>query len=440
MAEKPSVQRMRVALSPARSRDFALLWLGQGVSQFGTNAGWIAWIWLLTDLTRSTTLISIVLTAGTVPTILLTIIGGALVDRGDPRRFALWSEILNAVLGFALAVLVALHLITIPAFLVYVVAVGAVQSFADPALSALFPATVEPDEFNAANSLRQTTLQLAMILGPPLGGFLIARWSLSAALAFDAITFMLAALTILLINRRIMCRTHRCVAMKEQGDRAKSRASRRKPGADDFLGGIRFLLSEPPMLAVIIFFSLTNAINNVEAVLVPILARSYLRMSAAQYGLLVTFLGAGSLLGAVAMGVLGSRVRRHAVTICGSMTIFGMTIVAMGLAQNAVDLYVAYALFGLSFVIPELISVTLWQHIVPSDLRGRVFGMLSTIALATNPIGFLVAGVIGEILGVRAGLVLGGAAIVGLSVIAILIPTVRRLDQLALTSSGEYRV
>jgi MFS family permease len=411
-------------MAPARSHDFALLWIGQGLSLLGTYASWIAWIWLLTELTGSTALIGLVLAAYSLPAILLMLPAGVWVDRYDPRRIALWSEASSAVLGLVFAVLVTLDRISLATFVAFAILFGVGQAFINPALSALFPAIVRPHEFHAANSLRQASIQCASLIGPPLGGFLIAKWSIGIALAFDAATFALSAFVILCMQYR-----HANPGSASARAAVQSGASTARRFTIELLSGVRFLVSQSGMLTIILLFSITNALNNVEAVSVPVLARSDLGLSAAEFGFLGAFLGVGGLLGALAIGALGARVRHSAIIICGSMAVFGATIAAMGSARGAWGLYVMYVLIGLSSVVPEIVSATLWQQLVPRQMRGRVFSLLGTIAMAVNPVGFLFAGAIGEMFGVRQGLQIGGATIFCLSLLTLIVPSVRRIDQ-----------
>ena len=111
------------------------------------------------------------------------------------------------------------------------------------------------------------------------------------------------------------------------------------------------------------------------------------------------------------------------------MALFGGTIIMMGLAQeNARTLYLAYALMGVTFIVPEVVSSSFLQRIVPIEMRGRVFGFISLITMGMNPLGLLFAGVLGDSLGLRAGLWIGGASIVVLSLFVLSLPTVRSLN------------
>jgi MFS family permease len=413
------MKRLRHLLAPLGSRDFTLLWLGQAISQLGDRCNEIAIIWLLIGLTGSSVVLGSVLTAMYIPTLLLLLFGGVLADRFSQRGVALVSDGLRALVIAAFAVVVSLNLVSLPMLFALAAFYGLVGAFFNPALSALFPSLVRAELYDSANVLRQVTLQSATLLGPALGGYLIAQWSVGAALGFDAATFAVSFLALSFMRRR-----------RQGGETASAGAPKHRRGLrwSDLFGGVRFLAHEPGVLLLILFFSLTNGLNNVESVLVPRIARFELHMSANAFGLLASAMGAGTLLGALIIGFVAPRIRRRAQLICLSMTIFGAAIVAMGLADRVLVLDAAYFVLGLTFIVPEVVFGTLLQRIIPLESRGRVFSVIGLISMSMNPLGFLLAGYLGDTFGPRAGLLLGGGVIAALSVLALLVPAVRRLN------------
>jgi MFS family permease len=154
----------------------------------------------------------------------------------------------------------------------------------------------------------------------------------------------------------------------------------------------------------------------------------FLLLTAFAFGLLASCFGIGAVSGALLMGLFGQRLRHRAAAICGSLALFGLAIGAMGLAQSAAALYAAYLVAGTSFIVTEIASSSLWQQIIPNEMLGRVFGVMGTLAMGMNPLGLILAGLLGQVFGVREGLWIGGGAIVALSVLAFLLPMVRALD------------
>jgi MFS family permease len=363
-------------------------------------------------------LLGSVLTAIYIPTLLLLLFGGFLADRGNRRGIILLCDGLRAVVVAIFAALVTLGIVSLQQIFIIAVIYGLVGAFFNPALSALYPSLTTSERYEAANSLRQMLAQVAILGGPALGGYLIAQWSVGAALAFDALTFVVSFLALSLTRRRTFQ-----VASSGEGERRGFRQQWR-----EIFGGLRFLKVERGMFVLVVFFSLTNGLNDVEAVLVPRLARVELGLSATEFGLLASAAGVGTLLGALFVGIFAQRVRRRAQVICLFMALFGATIAMMGLARDARTLALAYALMGVTFIVPEVVSSSFLQRIVPTEMRGRVFGFISLITMGMNPLGLLLAGVLGDTVGPRAGLWIGGASIVILSLLALSLPVVRSLN------------
>lgn len=399
-----------------KERNFVLIWLGQSISALGDRCYEVALIWAVISLTGSTLLISTVLTVNYIPVILLLIIGGVWADQVSPRKIMICSDLLRAFAALVFAVLATLGYISIIAILAIGFLYGLVDAFFSPAAQSLFARTISSEKYNVALSFVRISLELAALIGPALGGALIARYNINAAFFFDAATFLVSAVSL------------GWMRFKKSPENS-SNVPQGRLNVAEFTAGFRFIWNTKGLFAIILLFSLTNALNDVEAVLIPLLAHNVLKLSAAQFGLFGTFAAIGTFSGAFIVNVLGDRIRYHSLIICGGMLLFGLVIIGMGLAQEAWQLYLLYIIFGLTFIIPDLLSSTLWFSAIPEDLRGRVFSVLGTIATSLNPLGLIFAGVLGSVYGVRAGIWIGGGAIVVVSLLVLIYPPARNLDQ-----------
>jgi MFS family permease len=414
------MRRLARLLSPLRTGRFTLVWLGQSISQVGDQAFMIALVWLLVGLTGSSLLMGAVLSASYIPTLLLLLFGGAIADHYSRRGIALLSDGLRALVTATFAALVTLHLISVPEVFIFSAFYGLVGAFFNPALAALYPSLVAPEQYDAATSLRQITTQAAGLAGPALGGLLIAQWSIGAALTFDAASFIVSCIALALLRQR-----RAQVSVEAPPTEQAERGSR----WGEMFAGLRFLLREPAIFALILFFSLTNGLNDVEAVLVPRLVRVNLHLSATAFGLMAACMGVGGLLGAFGAGLAPQRLRWRAQFIVGAMFLFGGAIILMGLAQNTLTLDLAYLALGVTFAVPEVLSGALLQRLVPLHMMGRVVSFISLIAMAMNPAGLFLAGWLGDTVGVRAGLAVGGGAIAALALVMLLSPMPRALNR-----------
>ena len=418
------MRRIARLLSPLRSRPFTLIWLGQGVSQIGDEVSALALVWLLVGITGSSLLLGAVLAVAYIPTLALLLLGGVLADRSSGRAVALVCDGLRTIVATAFAALVILRVITLTEVFAFAAIYGLVSAFFNPALSALYPALVPPDRYDAATSLRQMTTQFAALGGPALAGVLIARWSVGAALAFDAATFAISFLALALAGKR----REPDAALAEQAPGHTQTPARRGAQWSEMFAGLRFLRTEPSIFILILLFSLTNGLNDVVAVLTPRLARVTLHLPATAFGLFSSCMGVGALLGALVIGMIPTRPSWRAQIICGSLAVFGLAIVLMGVAHETFILDIAFAIFGVTFIVPEVVFGALLQRVIPTHVRGRVYSVLGLIAMAMNPAGMFLAGWLGDAFGPRGGLWIGGGAITALAALALLIPAVRALN------------
>lgn len=190
------------------------------------------------------------------------------------------------------------------------------------------------------------------------------------------------------------------------------------PLRERLTAGVRFLRTEPGMFAMIALFGVTNGLNDVLAILAPFRIRDQLHLSAAVFGLVMAALGGGAVLGALAWSRWGGQVQWRARWICGGLVAFGVAIAGLALATSAVILAVIAAVGGAGFMTAEVLSQALWIRLVPDAVRGRVMAVSSTLAMAANPVGHGLAGVMGATIGVVPGLLAGGTAIIAVTAAA----------------------
>ena len=403
--------------SPFRSSSFTLLLSGQCISQFGSYVSWVAVLWLLTDLSDSPFLASMVLALFFAPTLIMLLPSGLLVDKKGPFRPAIFSELGNAITMALLAAALYFDYGNILVLSVYAVASGIFSALLNPAVAAIFPASVHESQLVAANSYRQILVQSAGLLGPVAGGFIIARWSITAAIAIDSLTFATSALIFASLSRRRGAMPNPLPEYLEGTTRQSTR--------DMLSGALQFILKGRGMLITIVLIALANMMNTAETAIVPRLARFDLGMTAEQFGLLGAFAAGGAIVGGIVVERSSYKIEMPARAICGGVVAYGMAIMIMGAAQVPTVLYAAYLLFGFAFMVAEILTSSLWQQMIPAELRGRVFSLIGLISMSATPTGYLVSGAAAEILGLRSALLCGGLVIIACGVLAYGVREVR---------------
>ena len=183
------------SIAPAlSSRQFALLWSGQAVSQIGDGVFTIALAIEAIDLTHSASGLAYILAARTLPAVLLVLVGGVVCDRLSRRIVMLAADVLRGVAVGAIAYLVATHQAAEWQLIVLSVIFGIGDAFFQPASNAIIPDIVEADLLVSASSLSMTSQQFGTsLVGPALGGVVVAAIGISGSFAFDAGTFVVSS-------------------------------------------------------------------------------------------------------------------------------------------------------------------------------------------------------------------------------------------------------
>ncbi len=192
--------RQRGILQPLTVRNFRLMWIGESVSLLGDQFHYVALSWLTLQLTGSGLALGTVLMVSAIPRLIFMLVGGAVSDRMSPRTLMLVSNALRGVLVGVLAGLVALEQVQLWHLYVLAAIFGLVDAFFYPAINAIVPSLVEPDNLGASNALLHGTTQLTMLIGPAASGYLIAAAGTAIAFALNAVSFVFAAVMLGLIR------------------------------------------------------------------------------------------------------------------------------------------------------------------------------------------------------------------------------------------------
>jgi MFS family permease len=397
-----AVSKVAVDASPLReSRDFRLLFIGQGVSFAGSMITYVAIPFQAYALSRSSLVVGLVSLTELAPILLMSFLGGALADAVDRRRMVRLTE-----LGLCVAVgtLVVNAWLAHPQLWVLFVAVAVaagLDALQRPSLDALVPRIVPRAKLSAAAALESLRGNLGQVVGPPVAGILIATAGLPATYGVDVATFVISLVVLSFI---------RAVPPAPDAEGVSVRAVLSGVGyawrRQDLLGS--YLIDMNAM-----FFGMPMA-------LFPQIALAF--GGPAVLGLLYTAPSAGSLIATVTSGWTRS-VRRHGRAIAVAAAAWGVAIVGFGLAPTLWLALIALAAAGAADMISGLFRMTLWNQTIPDAMRGRLAG-IEMISYSSGPaLGNLEAGVVGALAGVRASAVSGGVlCVVGTAALSALLP------------------
>ena len=390
-----------------RRRDFRLLWIGQGVSFFGSMITYVALPYQAYQLSGSSLVVGLLGLAELAPLLVAAFIGGALADAIDRRRMMQVTELLFAA---ASMVLVGNALLPHPQlWLLFVMSVllATLDGLQRPSLDALTPRLVERDELPAAGALASFRMTIGMIAGPAVGGVLVATAGLPATYAVDVATFAVS-----LAALRMM----RAVPPPAEAE---------PPSLARIREGLRYARSRPELMGtyivdiVAMFFGMPMALFPAEATHLG---------GAGVLGLLYAAPAVGSLLATLTSGWV-AHVHRHGAGVCIAAAVWGVGIIGFGLAPGLALALVGLVVAGGADMVSGIFRGTIWNQTIPDHLRGRLAG-IEQVSYSTGPLlGNVESGGVASLAGVRVSIVSGGVlCVAGVIVAAFALPAFWRYD------------
>ncbi|HEY4216097.1 MAG TPA: MFS transporter [Gemmatimonadaceae bacterium] len=377
------------------SKNYRLFFSGQGVSLIGTWITRIATSWLVYRLTGSALLLGVVGFCGQIPTLVLSPFAGVLVDRRDRHRILVVTQILSMLQSLALAILAFTGTITVAYILVLQVVQGIINAFDTPARQSFVVEMVEDrSHLSNAIALNSTMVNGSRIIGPSIGGLLIAAFGEGWCFMIDAISYIavIASLYAMTVEHTTKPPT-------------KSRA------IDELRDGFRYVIGFPPIWSSLALLALVATMGMPYSVLMPAIASKVLHGGAHTYGFLMTAAGLGALAGALYLASRGSVLGLGRVMVVSTIT-FGVALIAFSFTRSLWMALAVLPFVGGGMMIEMASTNTILQTIVEDRLRGRVMAFYTMAFLGTAPIGSLLAGLLADRIGAEHTIMLGGAACV----------------------------
>jgi MFS family permease len=375
-----------------RHRDFRLFWGGQLVSLIGTWMQSVGQAWLVLELTGSPLSLGVVNALQFAPVLLLSPVGGALSDRMGKRNILLVTQAAMMVQALVLGVLVHSGHVRYWHVAVLAAIYGLGRALDIPARQAFITDVVGREDLANAVALNSVVFNGARIVGPSVAGLIIARFDVAIAFFLNALSFVavLAALA----------------AMRTQGtpDPAGKLGLR-----ESVLGAMTYATTTPAVSFTLLLLMVVSLLGLNFNVVVPLIARDVLHQDAQGFGLLMSSLGVGAIIGAGAIALL-RRDRPPLGLLAGSATVLCAGVATLGLVQHLALAVVILAVLGMLQIYFSTSCNTTLQLITPPGLRGRVMGLYAMAFAGVTPFGSLLIGALAEHLGVRAACAIGGSA------------------------------
>lgn len=394
-----------------RSKNYQLFFIGQGISLIGTWMTQLATVWLVYKLTNSPLMLGVVGFTSQIPNFFFAPFGGVFVDRFSRYRTLIGTQILAMFQSLALAGLTFSGAIQIWHIIVLSLIQGFINTLDAPARQAFVPELVERREDLAnAIAINSTMFNGARLIGPAIGGLLIAKVGIAYCFLIDGLSYIavLAGLLAMTVKpwKAIKINGHPLQQVKE---------------------GFVYAFSFPPIKAILLLSALVSLMGLQNTILVPIFAETILKGGAESLGFLMAASGLGALSGGIYLAT------RKTILGIGKLIAIAPGILGVGLIGFAISRYLPFSLFtmlfvGLGTILQIAASNTFLQTIVEEDKRGRLMSLYTMSFLGMIPIGNLLGGALANRIGAPNTLIIDGiACIVGSVLFQRELPALRKL-------------
>ncbi|HZA19948.1 MAG TPA: MFS transporter [Actinomycetota bacterium] len=394
---------------------FRALWIGQVIALTGTQMRIVAVPWQVFQITHSTVAVGLIGLVEVIPLILFSIWAGAIADRMDRRKMLWRTQSGLLVVSLALAAVSLQESPSLLAIYSLTAVSSALSALERPAFTSMIPGIVGEDRLTQATALRQVVFQTTQIVGPMLGGLMIAAFDIAWVYVIDAATF---------IGANVALRWVPPAVPEGRSDATQPELIRE---------GLAFAFRTPLILSIFLI-DLVAMVFGMPRAVFPALAERVFEIGPGGVGLLYSAPSLGALLAALTAGWV-NRVRKQGRGVIVAVAVWGGAITLAGLCLFSLPLTLLFlALAGGADVVSAILRGAMLQAATPDHLLGRVSAANLMVVTGGPRLGDLEAGLVAGAVGAPASVVIGGVAcLLGTAVVAKAIPALDRYTKNART-------
>lgn len=381
------------AWAPFASRVFLVVWVAAVVGHIGTWMRDVGAGWLMTTLSASATAVALVQVATTLPIFLLSLPAGALADIVDRRRMLLLVTALMAAVSAALALATDLALMTPTLLVAGLLLAGVGTAMTMPVLQSLTPVMVERPLLRQAIALNSMGTNVSRAIGPALGGLVVASIGVKWTFVADAVSYLA------LIG----------ALWWWKGAAVRSSVGKPESFAPAMQTGLRFALHAPDFQRVLVRAFAFFAFASAYWALLPLVARRQLQGDATLYGMLLTSVGAGAVIGALTLPKLRRHLTSEAIVRLGTVLTMAV-LAALAFAQGATVAVAALVLAGWAWIAVLTTASVAAQSQLPNWVRGRGLAIYLTTFYGAMTLGSLIWGQLADLANISTALLAAAAA------------------------------
>jgi MFS family permease len=391
-----------------RHRNFRLFWFGQLISLIGTWMQSIGQAWLVLQLTHSAWLLGVVGALQFLPVMLLSLFGGVLADRLPKRRVLLFTQSFAMLQAAILWMLVASGHIQIWEVLVLASLLGLTNSLDMPTRQAFVVEMVGREDLPNAIALNSSVFNMARVVGPGLGGLIIAFLGIAPLFLLNAISFVPVIVGLALIR---MSELHALAKHSTASGKTQKQST-----LQSLREGLSYVVHTPSVLLIIAVIGVISLFGINFNVILPLFATDVLHSGAMGFGFLSAAFGVGSLFSALWLAWGNRKPSIHYLLIAAIA--FCALEILFALSHLFVLSVILIAAVGFAMIAFSANSNTALQTVTPDHLRGRVMSVYMVVFAGSVPLGNLLTGGLAHVYGASIALLVGAslsmvAAIVG---------------------------
>ena len=367
------------------TKNFTLLILGQLTSLFGNFILKLALSMYVLEVTGSAAIFAGILSAATIPTILLSPLGGILADRADRRNVMVALDVLTGVSVLCAALFISENnaIAVISTLLIILSILGA---FETPTVQACIPTMLQGDNIMKGNAVVNQVASLSYLIAPMLGGVLYAMLGLKPVMYASVVCFFITAL-------------FECF-IKLSYQRIQNQGGVLQIVKQDFLSSMQYITKEQTSISKMLLLTALSRffVMGITIVGLPFLVRTVLGFNPKYYGAAESALAVATILGSIAAGVWAEKLKIHKLSVL--LASLGIFIIPAGIVfLLPVNVIIKYGVTVVSFCgmqavisIFSIFAVSIIQQRTPNHLIGKVMAYTSTVTLCVQPIGQIVYG------------------------------------------------
>ncbi|MED1383487.1 MFS transporter [Bacillus mycoides] len=395
--------------SVLKNRSFFFMWIGSAISELGGAFGTLCNSILVYELTGSKTALSSMWLLYFIPSLILQLISGPYIDKWSRKWIMIFSQWMRASVFLLPLVMLVTNSVEVWHIYVVQIIVGLITPLYTPASQAITPSIVSKAQLQDANAYIDGMNRLMMFLAPVLGGIVIHFIGMKLTLFFVCVCLFISGGLLLFITEK----------------RIKQELP--KTWLEEFLHGFTYFFTKPVIVWLGIFLTFVQFGVGVTMVTNLPYIKDELSAGYAEYGYFMAGFPLGYVVGSILVGKVKYRSRR--LLMLGGLFVGGLTYISLGLNNSIIIAIVIEVIAGICIAFFNVHNTTICQQTVPSNMIGKVFSVRLFFIRLAMPLGVLLGGILSEMWGVRVLYFIIGSIICFTSLIGILVPYFKFLDE-----------